>query len=323
MFDSRHIHIAIASDKNYAKFVKVAINSFFNSNPAFKHATFHLLATDIDEFTINDIRQTIPTDKGELEVYDLSNISSKLTMPVPDTIAISAYNRLFLSDIISDDIDRVLYIDCDVVFNGDITDFWNTDLSNMYISGVLDTLPDIQAKISIGLKPDAPYINSGVLLISLTEWRKDNLTQQFLKFLTDHEGKVYHHDQGIINAVCTGKVKISSPIYNATTCYFSHPYKLVERTNTPFYSEEEYIKARKEPRIIHFTEGFLNRPWKENCSHPFKNVFLNYYNNMGYTLAPDNRSLAVKLLSWTFLNTHPHIYNIVSRSISALKRVFP
>ena len=240
-----------------------------------------------------------------------------------NTIAISAYARLFLSSFIPKDIDKILYVDCDVVFNNDITKLWKKNIAAYSIGGVLDTLPDYKAKELIGLKNNDAYVNSGVLLINLDYWRNNNIEQQFIDFLLYHNGEIHHHDQGIINAVCKNRL-ILKPKYNLTSTYLSHPYWLLEKTNTPFYTQDVVKDAIVKPAIIHFTEGFYNRPWISNSKHPMANVFRKYRNmtlwkNKPYR--PDNRSIAVKTLSFFFLNTPYPCYNFISKIITILHKV--
>lgn len=322
MFDKKHLHIALASDENYAEFVAIVITSLFATSKGFERISIHLLSNNISSDTVNKINQHIPQN-GELTVYDISDIGKRLKTNIPSTIAISAYSRLFLASILPPNINKVLYVDCDVIFNNDISELWDTNITNNSVAGVLDTLPDNKSKNNIGISCNSPYINSGVLLINLANWRQKGIEKQFIDFLLAHNGTVHHHDQGIINAVCKDKL-ILHPQYNLTSSYISHPYKLLAKTNTPFYSKEEVNDAIIKPSIIHFTEGFYNRPWIKNSKHPLYSTFHKYRDMTLWkdaSLRPDNRSFAVKILSFFFLNTPHWCYKIISTFISFLHRI--
>lgn len=316
------MHIALASDNNYAEFVAVVIASATANNSGFIH--FHLLSNGIDKASIELINKQIPSGRGELHVHDIQNIRDMLNIDVPNTIAISSYARLFLPSILHANISKVLYVDCDTVISGDVSEFWNTPLHDNYIAGVLDTLPDCEAKINVGLKRDEPYINAGVLLINLDLWRKDDLQQKFINFLLEHNGLVYHHDQGIINGVCKGKVLIVHPRYNCTSNYYSHPYALLRRTNTPFYSEQECKDATANPAILHFTEGFFNRPWIANSLHPMAAVYHQYHNMTVWSNIPprkDKRTFLVRFLSWEFLHLPYPVYDFTAKCVTKLAAI--
>ena len=323
MFDKNHLHIAIASDSNYAEFVATVITSLFATNSEFEKISIHLLSNNISCDIVDKIKRHIPNSKGDISVYDISDIQSRLSVSVPNTIAISSYARLFLSEIIPSSVDRILYVDCDVVFNNSVKSLWDIEMNGISVAGVLDTLPDSTSKLKIGLTENSPYINAGILLVNLAQWRKINIQKRFIDFLLSYEGKVHHHDQGIINAVCTDKI-IVSPKYNLISTYLSHPYRLLKRTNEPFYDNETIEEAKQNPAIIHFTEGFFNRPWIKNTKHPLASIYQKYHSQTEWhssPLRPDKRSLAVKTLSWSFLNMPYPIYSFISKVISTLHSI--
>ncbi len=323
MNTQKHLHIALASDNNYAEFVAIVLTSLFATNKNFEKISVHLLSNKIQSQIINRLDDIVKTNSGELFVYDISDIKTRLNIKVPDTIAISSYARLFLSELIPNEIKKIIYLDADIIINNDLYDIWSSIITEYHVGGVRDTLPNSDSKIRIGLSCTDEYINAGILLINLEKWRKDNIQQKFINFLLKHNGNVHHHDQGIINAVCQNKL-ILHPKYNLTSTYLSHPYLLLAKTNIPFYSHRDVEEAIANPVIIHYTEGFYNRPWIANSKHPLANIFEKYWNltNWGEIIyRPDKRSVAVKILSWSFLNLPYWAYYLVSNSISIMHKL--
>lgn len=322
---NKHLHVALASDTNYAEFVAVVLVSLFETNTWFDFATIHLLSNGIDVATLDKLKNHVPKERGEIKVYDISSLEGDLGISVPPTIAITSYARLFLPQLLERGIERVLYLDCDIVINGDISNFYLLPISNNdWVAGVYDTLPNNVAKTSIALKANDVYYNAGVLLFNLNAWRENNITKLCLDFLLDHGGNVFHHDQGIINAVCHEHKKTVPPKFNTSTSYFSHKYSLLKMQNNPFYSETEVEEAIKEPAIIHFTEGFYNRPWISNSKHPFRSIFLKYKNKTEWADTPfrsDKRSIAAKILAWSFLNLPYKGYIFIHSIISFLSKI--
>lgn len=324
IMDNRHLHVALASDKNYAEFVAVVLVSLFDTNKWQEFTTIHLLSNGIDETTIEKLRQHIPDNRGELRVYDVRSLKEDLGIEVPPTIAITAYARLFLPNLIDCDVERVLYLDCDVVVKESVRDFYCTPFDGKWVAGVLDTLNGAYTKTSVGLLPTDGYLNSGVLLLNLAAWRENDVTNACLDFLLEHGGKVVHHDQGIINGVCNHHKLVVHPRYNVTTSYFSHPYWLLRKNNVPFYSQAEVVEATSAPAIIHFTEGFLNRPWIEHSHHPLREVFNRYHSLTQWAnvpFRPDKRSIATRIMAWSFLHLPYRGYDVVRKVISALSRL--
>ena len=172
--------------------------------------------------------------------------------------------------------------------------------------------------------PDSPYINAGVLFINLEKWRQNQIDQKFLKFLTDHKGKVTHHDQGIINGVCKERILLLHPKYNVHSTVISHPYSLIAQISVPYYTQVQHEEALKNPTIIHYTEGFYNRPWKKNCKHPLRQKFTEYNSRTPWAnsrLYPDDRTSIVRSLSWIFLNMPYPFYRYVRKALTIVSKL--
>lgn len=323
MFESGHLHVAIASDENYARFVASLIVSIMNNNKEFDRITFHLLVNGISDESMRKIKSVLNSVSIELKIYDMSDLDGRLGIKIPQTIALTSYARLFMSRIIDEGVSRILYLDTDIVVLDNLNDMWCVDLTNNPVGGCLDVFEGTESKTSIGLPPDYPYINAGVLLINLDYWRENKLQDKFLQFLIDHNGNVHHHDQGIINGVCNYSIKLLPPQYNMHSTVFSHPFSLIKKITNPYYSRSEYEEAIKRPVIIHFTEGFYNRPWKKNCKHPYRDAFEKYNQMTPWKDEPkqaDNRSMAVKILSYSFLNFPFTMYKLTVKLLANLSR---
>ena len=304
---SDNLHIAISSDANYAKLVSILLVSLFENNKWANCITVHLLSNNIDEESIKQIERHIPCGQGFLNVYDISDINSRLKVRVPPTISISSYSRLFLSSLLSSDIDKVIYMDVDAIVSGSLEKLWNTDMKDYQIAGVLDDV-SLYAKKAIGLSFDTAYVNAGFLVLNIKQWREDDIEAKILDYLIAHNGNVFHHDQGLINAVCLRKMIL--PVnYNMVTNFFVFPYHSFKQQ--PFYSEEEMEEGKKHPIFIHFTAGVANRPWMENCKHPLKDIFLKYKAKSLYKNVPlekDSRSTKLKILASLYYHCKPLYY---------------
>lgn len=314
------LQIVLASDESYVMQTSILITSLFSNNSySFDHINIHLLSNNISENSIEIIKTHIPKSKGSLKIYNISDIHSKLGVKVPNTISISSYSRLFISSFLNNSIEKVIYFDVDAIVNGSLLQLWRTNIDQYYVAGVLDDISEYTKK-KIGLNKGDNYINAGMLLINLKLWRADNLEQRMLKFLKLNNGNVYHHDQGIINAISQNKIKILPPQYNIVTNYFVLPYNHFKRLS-PFYDQEEFELAKKTPIFIHFTAGVAGRPWHRNCRHPLKNLYIKYKNETYYKdvdYLTDLTPYKIKFLSALFYNA-PILYKFTLKLRSIIK----
>lgn len=152
--------------------------------------------------------------------------------------------------------DKVIYLDTDIVVNGDIAELYNIDLKDNYVGGVFNIFYYIYKKnLSAMLKiPDLEsYFNAGVMLMNLKKMREDNIVQNLEKYIGQFEGSV---DQHIFNKVCYGKILNIHPKYNLTLKY-QELYQLPEAET--FYTKQEIREAIENPVIMHYTGD--RKPW--------------------------------------------------------------
>src|SRR5579885_288398 len=81
------------------------------------------------------------------------------------------WTRLWVADFFPGDVERVLYLDADIVVTGSIASLWNTDLGEA-LFGAVDIPGSDRGVCHLGLRPEDGYFNSGVLLFNLKQWRE-------------------------------------------------------------------------------------------------------------------------------------------------------
>ena len=270
------INVVYASDDNYAKHAGISIESLLNTNREIEKIKIYVIENNIEIENKQKIEDIVNKYKRDIVFIDSKNFDSKLK--INDNFPRAAFSRLFLSSIKElEEEDKVLYLDCDTIVNDNIEELYNTNLEGCYFAAVQDNAAYYLLK-KIGMNKKNRYINSGVLLINLTKWREDDIENKFLKFIEKHNGKVNHHDQGVLNGVCKDYIKILHPKFNMMPEMI---YMTVKQSNFlynvhNYYSQKEVDEAKKNPVIIHYVEKFYSRPWKIDCEHPMKNKYLEY-----------------------------------------------
>lgn len=131
----------------------------------------------------------IPTDKGS---YPLN-----------------IYMRLFIPHFIPKEVDKVLYMDVDMIVEAEISKLWETELGDFPIAAVTDTTiknigcnwGGITNYKELGLNPDSKYFNSGLLLINTRIWRKNDLTTKIINCIVENKKYAQYPDQYGCNVV--------------------------------------------------------------------------------------------------------------------------
>lgn len=183
-----------------------------------------------------------------------------------------------MSDFLPQDLERVLYLDCDVIINQSLNELWNIDLRGCTIGALRDAFSSHYRK-NIELEPNDIMFNSGVMLVDLKKWKENNIENKVLDFIKRKNGRIQQGDQGALNAVLSKSTYCFEPRFNSVTIFYDFTYEEMLNYRKPVqpYMKEEIQEAVDNPVIIHFTTSFLSeRPWVIGSQHRCAEKWLAY-----------------------------------------------
>lgn len=221
---------------------------------------FHVLSNDFSENS-RSVVATIMKRYGNCDVkYHSVDISyfARFTTTI-EYITIETYFRYMIADILKYE-DKCLYLDADLVVDGNLDALYKTDLEEFYCAGVSDGyIDEILYKEKIGFQRSDVYVNAGVLLFNLKKIRKDGIVKKLIENTNRLKDVIKFQDQDIINITLKGKIKPLDSIYNYTS-------NNVGREKWKRFSAI----------IIHYTGA--GKPWHKDCSNKMRGVWRKYYN---------------------------------------------
>ena len=302
------MNVLLASDDNYAPLLGVVLYSLLENNEDdFNNIDIYVLDGGISEENKNKIQDL--TDnfnvKTTISFIKYDNLEEILGIKIKATRPLATYARLFAASLLSSDIDKILYIDCDGLVVDSFKELWDMDLGDNYCAGVLDAGPKY-INTFLELPEDNNHYNAGLLLINLKLWREDNLEKRFLDFIISKDGEVFHNDQGIINVICRDRILTVHPKYNILSPFFEVGYeKVLQWYNLDEYYNKSLVEdALKNPVFIHLTQFVHGRPWFNNAlNHPLRELFDSYVRKTSFkdeVYIDDNRHLKGKIFSFTY-----------------------
>lgn len=263
----KNYHIATAVDGNYYVPLFVMLSSLFETN---KNITFsvHILQNDIADHL--QVELTAMTSKYGHYVNWIS-VDKKWfdNYPTFTYLTIAAYYRTIIPDLIPATVEKILYLDVDIIINDNIEKLLETDMGNMPLMAVKEAIPDFVPRLNIPAKYD--YFNTGVLLFNLTEWRKHNYCDQLANLIQNDTSSAFRCDQDIMNVLFHRTISFLHPKWN----FQSWHYQLTQSELFERYSVEKDLLTSN-PSIIHFTGP--SKPWLFLCMHPYKPLFIKYLN---------------------------------------------
>ena len=226
--------IVLGADNGYMDKVETTIKSVCAYNDDIK---FYVFNDDLPSEWFRIMNQRLKAIHSEIVNVKISNNHlRKYHLPTAH-LSYAAYFRFFIPDILKED--KVLYLDSDIIVNGDLTSLFETDLGASPVAAVRDELQQTN-------------FNSGVLLINNAYWREHSISTKLFE-LADQYHEVEFGDQGILNRFFVGQWKELDVNYNFMVG--------MDTIATRFQKDEWYVKANQyesEVSVIHYTD---EKPW--------------------------------------------------------------
>lgn len=206
--------LALAFDATYAAHAAVVMSTVADEMPG-THLRFWLVAADdVDESTRAALtRAAGPTATVSFLQVDLARaalpISHNATLQY---ISAAMFLRLLIPDAVPEGVDRLLYLDCDVLCTDSLAPLLEVDLAGAPLGAVRDVytrrLVDMGGLPGLAgyreLDPQATYFNSGVLLIDVPRWKECDVTGRSLDYVARHSHESRFPDQDALNHAVYG-----------------------------------------------------------------------------------------------------------------------
>lgn len=195
--------------------------------------------------------------------------------PVSGHISLATYYRLLIPSVLPDNIQKVIYMDCDMIVNSSLKSVWNMDLEGHLIASVLEDDSKINA-CRLNYDHDLGYFNAGFFVLDLSLFRKYNLLPLLLEYISKNRSLLTYWDQDVLNYNLKDKKKIISLKYNLQDAY------LRSNALVPDVYKLTYWESVKNPIVVHFTGNL--KPWHYCCKNPYKYLYFKYLEkaNLGF-----------------------------------------
>lgn len=257
-----NIKVAFCFDENLIAQVQVTVASLLDAvRGGMVHYDIYCICTKEASVVQEPLRRIVELRDGEssLTVHCVENPYEQ-SYEVRG-ISVGTYLRLMLHRMLAD-VDKILYLDVDVLVCDSLLPVWETDLTGYVLAAVKGA---VNLSDKWEWNSDRPYwkllegqkgryINAGVTLLNLKEIRKRGLEAEWNRLAKE---KLYYQDQDILNITCRDAIVYLPPKYNRLAYMEEEDYnRFVEEK---IFSAAECEEACREPVIIHYAG---DKPWK-------------------------------------------------------------
>ena len=274
--DKEPIQIVFIMDNNYVIATCVAIQSLYENRDLKSKYVLHIVCDNVKREYM-DLLNSISTEEFKIELLNFEKPELHKTFEKENTYVSTSATLKFLLPKLFPDIDKLLYIDGDILIQSDLIDLFNTDISNVY-AGVIKDFHGITFKgnvwerLNVTKETILSFFNSGVMLLNLAMMRQDNITEKLIDYRIN--GINYYMDQDALNIVFGRKVKYLNFNYNMilTNWRNKSSEELSNFYKIPF-EKDKYDYLRK-AEIVHFASQ--DKPWDYYDTF-FSDVWYYYY----------------------------------------------
>ena len=248
------INIVFITDKNYVFPTKVAIKSLIaNKNKETKY-NVNIIGVELDE---NDVFlfKNLETDNVKINIIQKDNDYGDIGFN-HQHVSKAALFKFQIPNIFSN-LDKILYLDGDMIIKKDLTELYDIDLGNNYAAVVKDFAGQSIEKHNIKIN-HKDYFNSGMMLLNLKKMREDNMSDKLLE-IKKNETFGHFMDQDTLNVGFEERIIYLSPTYNLMLANLK--YDVNDIVNFYDITKEEFENIKLNPTIIHLTNKL--KPWND------------------------------------------------------------
>ena len=264
-------NIICGIDEQYCQHCGAMLLSLFRTTD--DDITVYLLSLGLSERSKLQLTELVTHYHNQISFIDISpSMLLNFPMKTTDYLSMATYLRLFIPELLPLNIDKALYVDSDIIFEKDITELYNLDITKYALAGIEDA-PNRHA-LRLSYPEIDSYFNAGFILLNIKYLREINFTREAMSYIKANEAKIVLHDQDVLNALLHGKALFISIKWNMLDCFYKNPPFVLDK-----YANELNLYLPS-PSVVHFS-GPL-KPWHRGCPHPLRKLYFKYSRQLAW-----------------------------------------
>lgn len=264
------MNVFVTLDRNYLPPLQVMLTSLFINNAG---EVFDIWLAG-DGFTEEDrmiVEKTCQHYGHTLHMVQVPE-GAFANAPVIRYYSRAMYYRLLAAQLLPDTLDKVLYLDPDILVINSVRPLYDTDMQDvLYAAATHEGLNGISsqiAKIRLSTPEGRAYVNSGVLLMNLEKMRSEVDPEKVFRYADKKKATLILPDQDILNGMFWSRIKlIDESLWN----YDARKYQSYMMSRQ---SKMDVDWIMHNTAILHFCGK--SKPWKDNYRGKFSTLYKHY-----------------------------------------------
>lgn len=256
------MNIAILFKENYLKAAETLMYSLAKQTDMV--LTVFLLYNDISEKKIEKFRQFVK-DKCHGLLCEIKVDASLFDeMPLNTHFTQETYFRLLMPELLPDSVERILYLDVDMIVRYPLDTLYEMDFEDQYAIVCPSRWEPMRLEEEkLPLSKTHIYFNTGVMLYNMKKIREENTRDFLICCMKEYKEKLRYLDQDVLNIAFCDKVK-----------YVDYRIYDMQVVSNERITTNELNKIKEQAAVIHYLGDV--KPWnmKKYYANPLKGIYL-------------------------------------------------
>ncbi len=255
--DKEPIAILVTLDALYLRPLCVMLRSLAARTPERDFRVF-VLHSSLTPADLDAVRRAIEGCRMTLEEIRVSG-GGLDGAPTTDRYPREMYYRIFAAQVLPPELDRVLYLDPDVLAINPVEKLYATPMGDALFAACSHVHASLRKlnELRLGMKKDAPYINSGVMLLNLSRLRREQRPETVQEWLAEHKS-LFLPDQDVISTLYGDRILLLDALqYNLGEKFY---LSCRLRPRSVGEGRPDLAWVRQNTVLIHYCGR--NKPWK-------------------------------------------------------------
>ena len=253
------MNVAVSFNDQFLRYACVALASLLENSAS--PISVHVLTADLSAGSVDTLRRLFsPFPNAKLAIERVDDSMFKGIDMSKTHLSKETFFR-FLLPTLFPSLDKILYIDMDVIVRGDVAEIFETSLDDALVAAARDLWVDRDEptgfKGKLGLSASETYINAGVMLINLAAWRAEDICSRAVRLMIERSEEFPFFDQDALNILFRGRTKALDGKWNFTA-----------------WNYDQQKSLRKKAKLLHYAGKV--KPWN-TPSRRWKDCVWAYY----------------------------------------------
>lgn len=272
------MNILITLDENYFPRLRVLLTSLKMNDPG-EHFDIYLLYSGLSERMLRAVERWCRAAGYEFHPIRMDGDLFE-NAPVSSRYPTEMYYRLLASRLLPQELNRIIYLDPDILVINPLRPLWETNMSGWLFGAAAHTgkteLANDVNRLRLGVEHD--YYNSGVLLMDLELGREEIIPEEIFRYVEEHRMELLLPDQDLLNAMFGERI---FPLDDAVWNYDARNYKNYVMRSSGKYNVKWVMENTA---ILHFCGKA--KPWKPGYIYRFGVLYQHYEQLAGRSWQP-------------------------------------